>query len=274
MPVENVRWRSSEGSSSQHREKFVAELKLVELQGLLVGDGGFTQALEACVFECLPQEPHSPLDLLPEREVKAKVLLADRLGIPFSIWMKNVNEKDRIEYYLISMEDDSPIIKQQGSVQEDAFLSWWKKNKTTWQKKAFKKSYIDDSYYDNLLASGGLLWGGNIDGLLLDDNCQVLAVVEIRCTKVAPISYYDPAQYYREDIGTWKPVIDLSRALKVPCFLLTFEADNNDAKQNAVGVATVIDANERRIFYENNIPPAENLKKTTEEIISYFFERL
>ena len=234
--------------------KFVAaQCNIYELGGLLVDKNwNFTAAVEA--FEVDLEESKNRLSDLINSNSYAKVLYIDgifaqKLGIPFYII---VHVKTRKSVYLYEVCSDyntnKLICVKTISLSEDEFIQWWQQMKGTVQTKIYRRDFKDrakNSYFDNLLESHRLKWGGNIDGYLIADNdhtYEITAIIENRFTNKTPLSEYDPNFFYSDynggDYHTWLPLIKLKDQLKVPLFLMTYS--NRNGEQNQVGMTRIL----------------------------------
>lgn len=259
----------------------------MDLQGLLIGDDDlFTEAVEA--FDVLdPAIDFVIGDHFGKRELFAKAKLAAEIDIPFSIWVHHIAQPGRnvsmlpgtsyLEFYRYELNENETLgakVTAYGTCSETKFIAWWARNKTTLQTKEFYEADHIDGYFDKLLGNNGLAWGGNVDGILFNkDYDTIIGIVEIRCTKKDPLNNYDPSRYFKGtprkpqgDINTWKPVIDLANQLHVPCYLMTFPANE---QQKQFGMATVEGYNENGLIYRNSEPPYKHIFETSEQALKY-----
>jgi hypothetical protein len=172
-------------------------------------------------------EPNEPIQLEPlfsENQWKAKWLLCRQLSVPFYI-LVHQKSKDEVMIFNFSFQS-GPTFSLMQTVTKPDFIRWWASIKKTVQGKPLNeaKKRIADSYFDIALSEGGLMWGGNIDGFLIDfDSNTFQAIIEFRITKY-PLESYDPKDWflYRGgDYPTWRPLCLLSQLLEVPLFLIT-----------------------------------------------------
>lgn len=263
------RRRDSEGNVTAFRNTITSKLGMTDLQGLLIGENGeFTEAVEA--FEVKGSAIDASLKLLlPASDLTRKVRLANAIGVPFSVWIHGTDDRGTIR--AIQLDADEGRLGGVRAVTEhlcteEKFIEWWAEKKKTPQTKKFRKQYIRNSYFDKLLESHGMVWGGNIDGAMFAPDGSVEAIVEIRCTEKNPIETYDPSRYYREDTFTWQPVLKLSRDLGIPCILLTFKKEYKDGETGVLGVAGVLGNDDNGLKYLDAKPPCNHLVYSADEV--------
>lgn len=267
--------RNSEGQVSSFRKQIEDGLRLVDLQGLLIGkDGKFTEAVEAFEIE----SDKSGLDLkslFSPWELFVKVKLAEALKIPFSIWAHTSGRPEVLSCEQIGFDQtlNKIVTINKMTVSERVFLDWWGEKKGTLQSKKFEEDYIDDSYFDDLLASDDKVWGGNVDGIYYDSATgKIRAILEFRCTKKNPIERYDPAYFIRKDFHTWKPVVQLARELSVPCILITFQKEYKNKDEKRFGATVVEEVTRSQLRYRNNMKPYQHFMHSAQDFREYLDE--
>lgn len=252
--------RDTEGSHKLGDE-FFEKANIFDLQGLLINiEGEFSASIEA--FELTESEVFSISSVFSEKELHAKMLLSEKLKIPFYI-IAYVDKDSFFSIYNIVREQENVVI---GSIEKysfDKFIGWWRGLKGTPQTKTLHEAglRIAKSKVDQILAKENLAWGGNVDGFIVSkDGKNILGVLEKRLSTKAPLNNYDPAHYFSSkhnrggDYRTWHPLITLSNILSCPLFLLTLHK-NNDSK---FGLA-VIDNIENDTLSYKSPPPCNNL---------------
>lgn len=242
---------------------------MTDLQGLLIGESGeFTEAVEAFEVEGFARDALLKI-LLPASDLTRKVRLANAIGVPFSVWIHGADDKGIVRAIQLDVDEErlgGVKVVTERLCTEDKFIEWWAEKKKTPQTKRFRKQYIQNSYFDKLLESHGMVWGGNIDGAIFAPDGSVEAIVEIRCTEKNPIETYDPSRYYKEDAFTWQPVLKLSRDLDIPCVLLTFKKEYKDGETGVLGIAGVLGNDENGLKYLDAKPPCNNLVHSADEV--------
>lgn len=255
--------RDSEGNVTAFRNTITSKLGMTDLQGLLIGKSGeFTEAVEAFEVEGFARDALLKI-LLPASDLTRKVRLANAIGVPFSVWIHGTDDKGIIRAIQLDVDEErlgGVKVVTERLCTEDRFIEWWAEKKKTPQTKRFRKQYIQNSYFDKLLESHGMVWGGNIDGAIFAPDGSVEAIVEIRCTEKNPIETYDPSRYYKEDTFTWQPVLKLSRDLDIPCVLLTFKKEYKDGETGVLG------NDDNGLKYLDAKPPCNNLVHSADEV--------
>ena len=274
-----MRRRDVEGSHRFSRE--VAEAcGIYELGGLLLNSQGeFTAAAEAFELEReeIP-EGASFSELLRregyERGIRAGCVAARELGVPFFLFAK-IRGETGIHQYEVTAEEGESRLKSVSyrHLGEEEFLQWWREHKQTEQKKTYRRDFQErasDSYFDHLLESHGLKWGGNIDGLLIPAQgaARVAAVVENRYTNQVPLRRYEPGKHFDRDIFTWRPLILLRKKLNVPLVLMTYSRRPGEGR--AVGMAQVLnEPEETGALRYRGLPPRQNVTRSPEEVMRW-----
>lgn len=178
--------RDSEGNVTAFRNTITSKLGMTDLQGLLIGKSGeFTEAVEAFEVEGFARDALLKI-LLPASDLTRKVRLANAIGVPFSVWIHGTDDKGIIRAIQLDVDEErlgGVKVVTERLCTEDRFIEWWAEKKKTPQTKRFRKQYIQNSYFDKLLESHGMVWGGNIDGAIFAPDGSVEAIVEIRCTE-------------------------------------------------------------------------------------------
>lgn len=273
--------------------KFVADqCGIYELGGLLLDrNWDFTAAVEA--FELTQEESRQSLfslfDLNGYTEgLYMTGLFAQELDIPFFIFT-HVQNKPLIHVYSMYSycKGKKMLCRDQRSLTEDGFIQWWQEVKGTVQTKPYRSDFIKrakTSYFDNLLESRGLKWGGNVDGYLIADNyytSNIIAVIENRFTNKIPLKKYDPNEFYTgyngSDYYTWLPLIELKDKLEVPLFLMTYSY--REGEQNQVGITQILGQSEDGLQYVHNnhgvpVRPCDNIFQNVSDIKNWLLRAL
>ena len=260
--------RNTEGSHS-FSDSIDTNLCIFDMQGLLLNNNWqFTAAIEA--FE-LPV--HTPFTTLrqeafgEEEKLYVRARFATQVGVPFFVLLHKEGD-NKITIYDITANSATHHCecRKQFQLSESAFIEWWHERKQTNQTKPYRKQFegrVEDSYFDSLLESNDLKWGGNIDGYFVsspDSDYQVEGIVEKRYTTSCSLYKYNPANYFKDpkdpkknDYNTWKPLFLLKERLSVPLYLFTYSRLHGE--QNKVGVTILKSLSRERITYllnENN----------------------
>ncbi len=260
-----------------------------DMQGLLMNEKGkFTAAVEA--FEMKADEKIDRVmgNTFSEREFYIKSCFAERVNVPFFLF---IHREGRKRIYLYEIKPDHKLKSVQSVAEEvlseEEFIDWWGSHKRTVQKKEYRvelKDRIQLSYFDDLLESRGLKWGGNVDGFMvsaegdLAEEVNIFSVIENRFTNKKSIRQYDPADYFTSgggDYYTWLPLIKLKELLDIPLFLFTYS--NREGEENLVGATLIETLSEQGITYIQNrngrqMKPCENLFDNTEELVQWVKE--
>lgn len=266
--------------------QFVADqCNIFALGGLLLDrNWNFTAAVEA--FELEKEEKRSHLTSLLNSNGLTKAIIMDgafahQLGIPFFVVTHVIDESHIHVYELCSDYKNNELqCVDKKALSEEEFIQWWQEMKGTVQTKLYGKDFrtrAAKSYFDNLLESHGLKWGGNIDGYLVidrNDRHNIIAIIENRFTNMTPLSKYDPNTYYKGynggDYYTWLPLMNLKDSLDVPLFLMTYSY--RDGEQNQVGITRVLgqSKNNGLLYIQNqngeSIRPCDNIFQDLHEI--------
>lgn len=262
--------------------QFVAEqCGIFELGGLLLDrNWNFTAAVEA--FELEREESRGSLSCLLDANGFTKAMYMDgvfarKLGVPFYI-VAHIKGGSRIHVYALRSDPENGKLRcvDEKTLSEEAFLRWWQEKKGTVQTKGYRNDLQDRakaSYFDYLLESHGLKWGGNIDGFLVEDG-DIVAIVENRFSNKTPLKKYDPnaffAGYNGGDYNTWLPLINLKDRLGVPLFLMTYSY--RDGEQNQVGITRVLgQSKDKGLLYAQDrngtpIRPCDNVLRNLPDI--------
>ncbi len=259
---------------------------IYDMQGLLMNEKNkFTAAVEA--FEMKADEKVEKVmgNTFSEREFYIKSCFAERVNVSFFLFIHREGTK---KIYLYEIKPDHKRKSVQSVAEEilseEDFIDWWGSHKRTIQRKGYRgelKDRIQLSYFDSLLESRGLKWGGNVDGFMVSaegdstEEVNIISVIENRFTNKKSIRQYDPADYFKSgggDYRTWFPLIKLKEMLGIPLFIFTYS--NRKGEENLVG-ATLIEAlNEQGITYIQNgnskqMKPCDNLFDNTEELVQW-----
>lgn len=267
--------------------KYVAErYNMFDLGGLLLDDKwNFTAAVEAFELEHL-EIGGSISELLASngyaRSVYMGAVFAKNLGVPFFI-IAHIENAKNIRIYQVQPDcaDNKLQCVKDITLSEMEFIQWWQEKKGTVQTKPYRDDFqrrAEASYFDNLLESHGLKWGGNIDGYIMtlsNDVYNIDAIIENRFTNKKALSEYDPNVYYKSNGGdyhTWLPLIKLKERLGIPLFLMTYS--NRDGEQDYVGITQILGQTENGLLYIKDksgevIRPCDNIVQDLPEIEKY-----
>ena len=274
--------------------KCVAEqCQIFELGGLLLDKNwNFTAAVEA--FELSSEEKGTPLSSLLDRSGYAENLFmsglfAQKLNVPFYI-IAHVQDESIVRLYSVHSDHNSKqlLCSEHRKLTEDDFIRWWQEMKGTVQTKPYRKDLKDrakSSYFDNLLESNGLKWGGNIDGYLVSDSSDasnMIAVIENRFTRKIPLNKYDPNAFYSGynggDYNTWLPLMKLKDRLGIPLFLMTYS--HRSGEENKVGITQILGQSKTeglQYIKDTNgafIRPCDNIVQSVSDVKKWFEKAL
>lgn len=254
--------RNTEGSHA-FSENIDSTLGIFDMQGLLLNkDGNFTAAIEA--FELLEGQHFNNLrtDAFGNEEnLYVRACFAEQVGVPFFVLLHVENEK-RIKVFEVYADVSTHKCgcRNQFYLTEPEFIEWWHERKQTVQSKPYRDQFlgrVSKSYFDTLLETNDLKWGGNVDGYFVADstsNYRVTGIIEKRFSTKKTITQYDPANYFRYgggDYNTWKPLFTLKNILKVPLYLFTYSRVINE--DNLVGATILTQLSKDGITYIKDI---------------------
>lgn len=274
--------RNTEGAH-QFSETIDANLGIFDMQGLLLNrDGQFTAAVEAfelplySQFTTLREEAFGD-----EEQLYIRACFAAQVGVPFFVLLHREGQS-RIRVYEVVADNQARrcVCHNQFWLSEPDFIEWWHERKQTTQTKPYRTQFterVQESYFDSLLESNDLKWGGNIDGYFVstpESNYHIEGIIEKRFTTKTyrPISQYDPAAFFRSgggDYNTWKPLFTLKTQLSVPLYLFTFSRLSGE--ENKVGVTIIESLTRQGISYildknNNEITPNSKICNNETEL--------
>lgn len=194
------------------------------------------------------------------KEIQGSRILAIELNIPLFIVTYTSNENEmKIYDYFKQKEETKSIIKHKNDDCE--FVKWWKKYKGTYQSKPFYKAEYTQWKINNVLNDGQTRWGGDIDGIVIDNNnSNISSIVEFRKATNETVKTYDPAKYFNGtqnrvgDFYTWKPLITLKDTINVPLYLVTL----SERDQGVYGLTEVDSISCNSLNYKCGLSPTEN----------------
>lgn len=275
--------------------KAIAErFNLFELGGLLLdANWDYTAVVEA--FELTKEEKGHHLSDLMEANGFSEGLymagrFAKRLEIPFFL-IAHVQEEPHIYIYRVTPDEEAQKLQcqERRTLTEAEFAAWWKEWKGTVQTKPYRSDLqgrVKHSYFDKLLETHKLRWGGNIDGYMAVSQAgafDIAAIIENRFTNKTELEKYDPNDFFHVkydggDFNTWRPLIRLKDKLKIPLFLMTYS--NRAGEEQLVGITQVIGLSQKEgLLYMQNpegkpIRPYNNIFATMDEIQTWLQGRL
>lgn len=255
--------RDTEGIPTNTREQLFGSLGVVDIQGVtMTSDWEPTACVEAIDYN--EREEISPIEDLRAHAggdaVVRELAFANQLDVPFYL-ITSVNRRDleniRFTVSQVALQNGVvTAVPREENMSADQFVDFWSGLKGTDQSKPLPdaRARIDNSNVDQVIEEVDLSWGGNVDGVLLDTNRRVSAIIEARKTNYSPLNTYDPGQYYAEDRNTWRPLLIISDILDVPLILLTFEEE-----EERCGFSEIQEANRHDGLIYLEETPYENL---------------
>jgi hypothetical protein len=210
------------------------------------------------------------LNDLGESALRTKLGLTNASGVPmYVVTSRNKSRLGDLSFDIRSVTASEEVTTElvDSSVSPQEFVRFWAGLKGTKSTKPLPDAdvRIQDSNVDNVLREGGLEWGGNVDGILANEQ-SVKAIIECRKTNKSSLSSYDPNNYFHYrggDYNTWRPLYNISEVLNVPLILLTFKNG-----VNGCGCAYVDNMSRGEgLTYKSGITPDNNIL-TREEAIT------
>ncbi len=259
-------------------DSLFANWDIYDLQGLLLNEEyEFTAAIEGVYLEKGEKWQDLPL-FFSNKEINAKLLVAEKLDVPFYVICHCFDLQNQHRFQIIEYKRGSDFLhyNKNWDFNSTEFINWWSSLKGTIQTKEFReqgKERTDRSYIDIVLAQNNLMWGGNVDGIMICPQTNTpKAIIEKRIRKAdAKIENYDPARYFydkndplKNDYFTWKPLVKLAIALDCPLYLLTFR--NNDNEN--YGMSSIKNIINGLNYYGKT--PNENLHNRIDDYISFY----
>lgn len=267
--------RDSEGQHSFANTIF-KQFSIFDLQGLLREQGTYTCGVEA--YEVSDFEKIN-FQLLRKGSEKAKYQLCKSLKIPYCIIIISKKTKCyRIYEANNSVTMDYTVVHE---FRTNGFIEWWREKQNFQQIKPMHeaRSRIANSQIDIDLFANQLAWGVNLDGFTLDlESQKVSAIFEKRICAYKPPNYtvenYDPNKFFHYrggDYASWNILFELSKKLRVPLCLFTFDKSSKE-----IFGATIIEnvCPKKGLTYRKNIKPFENLFSNKNSEFNSFLNQL
>ena len=271
-----MRIRSTE-NEHEFQTILYKRLNAYSLQGLLMDSNNkFTAAVEAIEYD-----DNEQIEIpFSNAEIRAKLLLASKLEIPFFIVIYKKGK-----YYVCQAShllDGSfnELFSQNNALEEKEFAQWWGKMKGTTQTKPLANGAGPRAGYtvfDGALEKYGLMWGGNIDGFIVNESFdQIMCVIDnISVSSNIKGRWANPAIYFNDgnpkhgpNYSGWLPTTTLAMTLNVPHALFTFDK-RNDSEEH-VGLTFISNLSKERISFVGNVTPNSNVIDGLEEIVAKF----
>jgi len=236
-------------------DKLEAEIPFYNLQGLTMdGNKKFTAGIEAVEFK--EDEEIDLNSIFTVDSWSGKYILCKELGIPLYLIVYK-HDEDQIRIYEVNVTDGQLSFYTHSRKSENDFCDWFASIKGTIQTKPLYEADPRKSFFDNLIESKGISWGGNIDSYVIGEDEKVECIIETRLSNRSSVQDYDPARYFkgtyrkRGDYNTWEPLFMLASRLEIPLFLITFSRTTN---QDIAGFSTLHTMSKESIQYRDSTP--------------------
>lgn len=229
----------------------------------------FSAIVEAVEF--LDYEKREIETIFKHDHILARLLVSDLLNIPFYII---ASQNHWFYIYQVRIFNGKINYFNENQLTEIEFIKWWTSVKGSNQTHQLVNGAINrvgKSIFHKTLTKYGLMWGGNIDGIIIKDN-KVLAVIDNISIAFTSLDSKkaDPALFFKKRgprYETWYSTVKLANTLNVPHILLTF--DKNNPKDEKVGITVIDYLSKDGIFYKKNIKPYNNIIYGLESISKY-----
>lgn len=192
-------------------------------------------------------------------ELQASIMISKKLNIPmFIIVYRENSEFFEIHDYFNNVKFNKKYTELDNS--KNDFLIWWKQYKGTVQSKPLYRADYTSCKINQVFNTGMTKWGGDIDGVIIYNDNEIISLIEFRKSTKELVSNYDPNKYYRGtqyragDYMTWYPLIHLKNILSIPLYLITLS--ENDV--NKYGYAEILSQDRQTLHYKNGIVPGKN----------------
>jgi len=236
-------------------DKIENEIPFHSLQGLTLDKNyNFSAGIEAVEYS--ENETVSLNTIFSFDDWKGKHCLCNELDIPLYLLSYKHKEKT-INIYEVEVNGGTVSFYTHSTKNFNDFCSWYAKLKGTIQEKPLYEADSRKSFFDNLIESNGIYWGGNIDGYIVDDDENIRCIIETRLSNRALVNRYDPSRYFKGtyrkkgDYKTWEPLFLLAIRLEIPLFLLTFSRLTTEEK---VGFSTLDSMSQDAITFQDDFP--------------------
>ncbi len=262
--------------SSENKHEFT-DLLFKEINAFGIGnitmdiDRNFTAIIEAVEYE--DYEEIDIGSIFSKDELNARLLLADKISIPFYII---TYQREIFSIYECEKNNDVIVFELKHNFKELEFLNWWsiiKGTKQTHKLNNGAQFRVGDTIFHKVLKKYDLKWGGNIDGILIKNN-EIIAVIDNISIAFVPINHpkADPALFFFKRgprYETWLSTVKLSMMLNVPHLLFTL--DKNNPRNEIIGLTAIDQLSRRGVFYVNNEKPSNNIKTGLKNIKESIF---
>lgn len=253
--------RDTEGVPAAFRTSLFDNIGVHELQGLLMDNNWeATAGVESIDYDT--NERIDIINQLGNNALATKLALTNSLEVPlYVITSRNQQNLSNLTFKINQVSyDEGVIVTQEKTLSPREFVEFWADLKGTNSRKDLPDANIriEDSNVDNVIREANLEWGGNVDGILSNDNRKVRAIIECRKTTKSNLINYDPNDYFHYrggDYNTWRPLYNISSELEVPLILLTFKRGENRCGCAYINNMSKSDG----LTYRNGITPDQNL---------------
>lgn len=242
----------------------------------------FNGIFEAATISNIEEEFRFRLLPFSFAEFHNKAVLAKALGCDFYFFLyKEYSHSVRI-YKITASQEQHYEYKFECEYPEHDFLEFWKQKKNVKNKKSYIHGLakrIDKSPFDMMLEKNGQQWGGNLDGFIIK-NDRILGIIEERYTEKKALRMYDPADYFSDDLYSWKYLFAIKTKLNVPFFLLTFSKNkHNYEESNLVGITEIESIDNNKLTYKTtndieNMKPFENIFSNVLDARDYIWKEI
>lgn len=205
------------------------------------------------------------------QELQASIMIAKNLMIPMFVI---VYKEDSPLFEIYDFFNETKFTKRHTEIDNNKndFLIWWKKYKGTVQSKPFYRSDYTSWKINQVFNTGMTKWGGDIDGVVIFNDNEIISLLEFRKSTTELVSSYDPNRYYggtqrrAGDYMTWFPLIRLKNVLSVPLYLITL----SEIDTNKYGYAEILKQDRQTLHYKDGIVPGQNVT----ENLKIIFEKI
>ena len=135
--------------------------------------------------------------------------------------------------------------------------------------------------FDGALEKYGLMWGGNIDGFIVNEDFDQITCIIDNISVSTDLSgkRANPADYFNDGnpkhgpkYEGWRPTTTLAMMLNVPHALFTL--DKNNAAKEHIGLTFISGLSKEKISFAGDVAPNSNVINGLEKIVQTFTAEL